>query len=88
MFTGKQEGEMTPTDERVAVIVKGFEQERDDTLADSPEVQRIVELTDSERRILAHAAVKALRVAGYEIVRSRIGERRPTGPVSNRGSYK
>ena len=66
---------MTDLDEQVAVIVKGFEQERDDTLADLPELQRIVDMTDSERRILAHGAILALRAAGFEIVRSEDAQR-------------
>lgn len=43
MLSGKQEGGTAMLDEQVATIVKGFEQERDDTLADSPELQRIVD---------------------------------------------
>ncbi len=62
---------MTALDEQVAAIVKGFEQERDDTLAGSPELQRLVDLTPSERQRLAHAAIRALRAAGYEIIRSK-----------------
>jgi hypothetical protein len=66
---------MTVLDEQVDAIVKGFEQERDDTLAESPELQRLVDLTDPERRILAHAAIRALRAAGYEIVGNRNANR-------------
>lgn len=61
--------------DQVDAIVKGFEQERDTTLADTPELQRIVDLTDTERRILARAAVMALHAAGYEIVLSKNADR-------------
>jgi hypothetical protein len=67
---------MTALDEQAAAIVKGFEQERDETLADSHELQRLVNLTAMERQILAHAAIRALRAAGYEIVRSKAGSAR------------
>jgi hypothetical protein len=75
MLSGKQEGGMTTLEEQAAAIVKGFEQERDDTLADSPELQRLVDLTPLERQILAHAAIRALRASGYEIVRSKNAHR-------------
>lgn len=67
---------MALLDDQVNVIVKGFEQERDDTLANTSEMQCVVELTDMERRILAHAAVRSLRAAGYEIIRSNDADRR------------
>jgi hypothetical protein len=75
MLSGKQERGMTTLDEQTAAIVKSFEQERDETLADSHELQRLVNLTAMERRILANAAIRALRAAGYEIVRSKDAHR-------------
>jgi hypothetical protein len=52
-----------------AAIIKAFEAERDETLENSSELERLANLTRAECEILAHAAVRALHAAGYEVVR-------------------
>ena len=66
---------MTAIDERVTAMVRGFEQERNDTLADSPELQRLVDLTPMEHRLLAFAAIRALRAASFEIIQNKNAKR-------------
>jgi hypothetical protein len=59
---------MTPYKEQKAAIVRAFEIERDDILKNSNGLERLANLTVAECEILAHAAIRSLGAAGYEIV--------------------
>ena len=61
---------MTPYEKQMSAIVRAFERERDENLEIANQVERSEVLTGAESVILAHAAITALRAAGYAVVPS------------------